>query len=91
MRDGEMAELVEGARLEIAYTGNRIKGSNPFLSAKSRPPVFAGGFDLIRKGIRRADKKSVQWTVFPPRVTLSESLSLHQEDSALFCGAVFGF
>ncbi len=31
---GEMAELVEGARLEIVYTGNRIKGSNPFLSAK---------------------------------------------------------
>lgn len=30
-----MAELVEGARLEIVYTGNRIKGSNPFLSAKS--------------------------------------------------------
>ena len=28
-----MAELVEGARLEIVYTGNRIKGSNPFLSA----------------------------------------------------------
>lgn len=24
---------VEGARLERVYTGNRIKGSNPFLSA----------------------------------------------------------
>ena len=33
---GEMAELVEGARLEIVYTGNRIKGSNPFLSAKNK-------------------------------------------------------
>ena len=33
---GEMAELVEGARLEIVYTGNRIKGSNPFLSAKKK-------------------------------------------------------
>ena len=25
--------VVEGARLERVYTGNRIKGSNPFLSA----------------------------------------------------------
>ena len=28
-----MAELVEGARLEIVFTRNRNKGSNPFLSA----------------------------------------------------------
>ena len=28
-----MAELVEGARLEIVFTGNRNKGSNPFLCA----------------------------------------------------------
>ncbi len=26
--------MVECARLEIVYTGNRIKGSNPFFSAK---------------------------------------------------------
>jgi hypothetical protein len=26
--------VVEGARLERVYTGNRIKGSNPFLSAR---------------------------------------------------------
>ena len=32
-RFGDMAELVECARLEIAYTGNCIKGSNPFVSA----------------------------------------------------------
>jgi hypothetical protein len=25
--------VVEGARLESVYTSNRIKGSNPFLSA----------------------------------------------------------
>ena len=25
--------MVEGARLESVYTSNRIKGSNPFLSA----------------------------------------------------------
>jgi hypothetical protein len=25
--------VVEGARLESVYTGNRIKGSNPFVSA----------------------------------------------------------
>ena len=34
-----MAELVEGARLEIVYTGNRIKGSNPFLSARKVPDL----------------------------------------------------
>ena len=27
--------MVECARLEIAYTGNRIKGSNPFVSARN--------------------------------------------------------
>lgn len=32
-RFGDMAELVECARLEIAYTGNRIEGSNPPISA----------------------------------------------------------
>ena len=26
--------MVEGARLESVYTGNRIKGSNPLVSAK---------------------------------------------------------
>ena len=29
-RDGR---VVEGARLESVYAGNRLKGSNPFLSA----------------------------------------------------------
>ena len=32
-RFGDMAELVECARLEIAYTGNCIEGSNPPISA----------------------------------------------------------
>ena len=32
-RIGDMAELVECARLEIAYTGNCIEGSNPPISA----------------------------------------------------------
>ena len=35
-RLAEMAELVEGARLEIVFTGNRNKGSNPFLCAKQK-------------------------------------------------------
>ena len=38
-QDGRMrrgGRVVEGARLERVYTGNRIKGSNPFLSAKHR-------------------------------------------------------
>ena len=32
---GDVAELVECARLEIAYTGNRIGGSNPSISARN--------------------------------------------------------
>lgn len=38
LRVGEVAELVECARLEIAYTGNRIEGSNPSFSAKYKKP-----------------------------------------------------
>ena len=32
MRFGDVAELVECARLEIAYSGNTIEGSNPPIS-----------------------------------------------------------
>ena len=34
---GDMAELVECARLEIVYTGNCIEGSNPPISASNLP------------------------------------------------------
>ena len=48
-----MAELVEGARLEIVYTGNRIKGSNPFLSARKPPKLLGfGGFCCLLGGLR---------------------------------------
>ena len=32
--------VVEGARLEFVYAGNRIAGSNPALSATLRPSNF---------------------------------------------------
>ncbi len=35
-----MAELVEGARLEIVFTGNRDEGSNPSLSAREKPLII---------------------------------------------------
>ena len=44
-----MAELVECARLEIVYTGDRIEGSNPPISArelKTCRPIFLGGMFL---------------------------------------------
>ena len=44
-RDGR---VVEGARLESAYTGNRIEGSNPSLSVAT---VSAGNRRKI--GLRR--------------------------------------
>ena len=37
-----MAELVECARLEIAYTGNCIEGSNPPISAINLPAQSGG-------------------------------------------------
>ena len=45
-----MAELVEGARLEIVYTGNRIKGSNPFLSAKKKSTRLGAFLFVKMKG-----------------------------------------
>ena len=34
--------MVEGARLESVYTGNRIEGSNPSLSASQPKPPLGG-------------------------------------------------
>ena len=44
-----MAELVECARLEIAYTGNRIGGSNPSISARNinMKTFFEQVYDLV--------------------------------------------
>ena len=36
--------MVECARLEIVYTGNRIKGSNPFFSARYNKNAHLGVF-----------------------------------------------
>lgn len=37
--------MVEGARLESVYTGNRIEGSNPSPSAKTvRPTILPNRF-----------------------------------------------
>lgn len=44
---GEMAELVEGARLEIVYGRNVIKGSNPFLSAKHEASPYLRGLFIL--------------------------------------------
>ena len=46
--------MVEGARLESVYTGNRIEGSNPFLSA-----VFLNRVSLhLTKGVFQSDRMS---------------------------------
>ena len=54
---GEVAELAEGARLEIVYTAsNRIEGSNPSLSAKMARPNRDGPFNArgwIAVGVNR--------------------------------------
>ena len=55
-----MAELVEGARLEIVYTGNRIKGSNPFLSA-NKTLDYIGGFVLSEIAV--VNKKAAQGAI----------------------------
>src|SRR5690606_4688083 len=55
--------VVEGARLERVYTGNRIEGSNPSLSATirlqtSNSPIWAPKFLLISKGVSTFDRAS---------------------------------
>ena len=61
-RLAEMAELVEGARLEIVFTGNRNKGSNPFLCAKQKSTQKGAFFVYAMKeeGIRRERPKGFQ-------------------------------
>lgn len=39
--------MVEGARLERVYTGNRIEGSNPSLTARKALILLAFFFSLI--------------------------------------------
>ena len=39
--------MVEGARLESVYTGNRIKGSNPFVSAQKTKSTVVSAFRRI--------------------------------------------
>ena len=39
--------MVEGARLESVYTGNCIKGSNPFLSASKAVSFYSQLFILF--------------------------------------------
>ena len=58
-----MAELVECARLEIVYTGDRIEGSNPPISAINLPAIFGG---LIYGGIGRF--RNISRTKFGGRV-----------------------
>ena len=39
--------MVEGARLESVYTGNRIEGSNPSLSAESDLKSLTDGHSAV--------------------------------------------
>ena len=39
--------MVEGARLESVYAGNRIAGSNPVLSAKEKRRPLARSFFFV--------------------------------------------
>ena len=59
-----MAELVECARLEIAYTGDRIGGSNPSISAIDRHAIYCVYFYFCeilgsnqRAGVRTVAKR----------------------------------
>ena len=40
--------MVEGARLESVYAGDRIVGSNPILSANYKMFDYLHGFNLIK-------------------------------------------
>ena len=49
--------MVEGARLESVYTGNRIEGSNPFLSAKLKEAVCLIRQPLFIRVLNRTTEK----------------------------------
>ena len=58
-----MAELVECARLEIAYSVNTIEGSNPPISAINKKTTLVVGFLFIMEilyGIRATTKLLVR-------------------------------
>ena len=59
--------MVEGARLESVYMSNRIKGSNPFLSANSN--ILSEIMDLeifIKKAISSLFKIKIKMLIFRP-------------------------
>jgi hypothetical protein len=48
LKIGRLVRVVEGARLESVYTGNRIEGSNPSVSANTKQrPAFGGVFLFV--------------------------------------------
>ena len=48
--------MVEGARLESVYAGNRIAGSNPVLSTKFRTRPFGRVLNLLQNWIRTCER-----------------------------------
>ena len=67
--------MVELARLESVYTGNRIKGSNPFSSAFAHRSFSVGGFLLFIEGLfsgRWASADEVRWFMHKSPMKSSE-------------------
>ncbi len=56
-----MAELVECARLEIAYTGNCIEGSNPPISATKIESPFGRFIFVVDDSFGVCIRDKVSW------------------------------
>jgi hypothetical protein len=70
--------VVEGARLEREYSGNRIKGSNPFLSAKIPCPqgmVFLRPAPFSRN-MGKQQPNNLQTTLRTPHNVVSVKMEL---------------
>ncbi len=65
-----MSELVEGARLEIVYSGNRVGGSNPPLSASLKPVQEYSG-DVAQLGERLVRNEEVGGSI--PLISTKQS------------------
>ena len=75
--------MVEGARLESVYTGNRIEGSNPSLSAKYRSPYVPTNLKYLHKTL----KYQYSFNYISP--ISSQENSLHPDDFVTIVVTIF--
>ena len=69
--------MVEGARLESVYTGNRIKGSNPFVSAPTAQALAKAVFLLKYLTNYFKNSRFCNWQIIPAPLPLRPEKNPH--------------